>query len=259
MCLIGKSQSIKFPLNNHGIFISTKNQNSNNPFVIFENPSTLINAKCKSFGFLGENKYLMKELSCFSFAFISPARIGFVGMGLNYFGNADYNETSLLFDYAHILNGKSALGIMFKSQINKTKNSSIQYALTGAVGINIDLNDKLSTGICIKNKFGFNKSEEVSLDDKIEILSELKFDVTKDFLISTAIYKQYNHAPNLVISFKYHYKKRMFIDYGFTGGINQMYLGVGFAFDKLKLEVINSFHPDLGCSPALLLTHNYEK
>ena len=250
---------MKFLLNNHGICISTKNQNSNNPFVIFENPSTMRNAKSKSFGFLGENKYLLKELSHFSFAFTSPIKIGFLGIGLNYFGSTDYNEASLLFDYAHVLNSKSAIGIMIQSHINKTKNSSIQYAFAGAVGMNINLNEKLSTGICITNQFGFNTTEDASLDNKIDLLSELKYDVSKDFLISTAIYKQYNHAPNLILSFKYQYKKRLFFDYGFISGINQMYLGVGFAIDKMNLEVINSFHPDLGYSPALLLTNNYEK
>jgi hypothetical protein len=256
---IGKSQSIKFPLNNHGIFLSTKYQNRDNPFVIFENPSTMTNAKYRSFGFWGENKYLLKELNNFSFAFTSPTTIGFLGMGLNYFGNADYNETSLVFDYAHHLNNKSAVGILFQPQIKKTKNSSKEYAFAGAVGMNIELNEKISTGICIRKQFDFSKSKDASLDNKIDLLSELKYDVTKDFLISTAIYKQYNHTTNVVISFKYQYKKRIFIDYGFSGGLNQMYVGVGFSFDKMNLEVFNSFHPDLGYSPALLVTHKYEK
>lgn len=256
---IGKSQSLKFPLNNHGICISSKFQNSDNPFVIFENPSNMTNAKSKSFGFLGENKYLLKELSHFSLAFASPTRIGFFGMGVDYFGNGDYNETSLMFDYAHDLNDKSAIGVLFQSQINKTKNSSNQYVFAGAVGMSIELNDKISTGICVRNQFDFNQSADATLVNQIELLSELKYDVTKDFLISTAIYKQFNHAPNVVVSFKYHYKKRMFIDYGFISGINLMYLGVGFSFDKMKFEVFNSFHPDLGYSPALLLTNNNEK
>ena len=259
ICLIGKSQSLKFPLNNHSIYLSTKYQNRDNPFVIFENPSTMTNAKCQSFGFWGENKYLLKELNNFSFAFTTPTTIGFLGMGLNYFGNADYNETSLVFDYAHHLNNKSAVGILFQSQINKIKNSSNEYVFAGGVGMNIELNEKISTGICIRNEFGFNKSKDASLDSKIDLLSELKYDVTKDFLISTAIYKQYNQATNVVISLRYHYKKRMVVDYGFIGGVNQMYLGVGFSFDKMNLEVFNSFHPDLGYSPALLLTHKYEK
>jgi hypothetical protein len=259
MGFICKSQSLKFPLNDHGICISSKYQNPDNPFVIFENPSAITNAKFKSFGFFGENKYLLNELSRFSFAFTSPTKIGFLGMGLNYFGNADYNETSLFFDYAHNLNYKSALGIFFQPQINKTKNCSNQYTLAGAVGMNIELNEKISTGICIRNQFSFNKNTDASMDNKIELLSELKYDVTKDFLISIAIYKQYNYATNAVISLKYHYKKRMFIDYGFIGGLNQMYLGIGFSLDKMNLEVISSFHPDLGYSPSLLLTQKFEK
>lgn len=256
---IGKSQSLKFPLNNRGICISSKYQNSDNPFVIFENPSNMTNAKQKSYGFLGGNKYLLRELSHVSFSFISPTSLGFIGIGLNYLGNADYNESSVMFDYAHDLNNRSAIGVLFQSQIYKTRNSSYQYAFAGAVGMNIELNDKISTGICIKNEFGINKSADASLENKIDVLSELKYDVTKDFLISSAIYKQFNHTPNIIVSFKYHYKKRMFIDYGFIGGINQMYLGVGFSFDKMNLEVFNFFHPDLGYSPALLLTHNNEK
>jgi hypothetical protein len=164
-----------------------------------------------------------------------------------------------MFDYAHNLNNRSAVGVLFQSQIHKTRNSLYQFAFAGAVGMNIELNDKISTGICIKNQFGINKSADASLENKIDVLSELKYDVTKDFLISTAIYKQFNHAPNVIVSLKYHYKKRMFIDYGFIGGINQMYLGVGFSFDKMNLEVFNFFHTDLGYSPALLFIHNNEK
>ena len=243
-------------LNNSGITQTSKFQNNNNPFSFLKDPTAVLMSDKRSIGCWGERNYLLKDLSHFILALNYPDRLGNMSMAVDYFGGVNYNESTFLFDYAHHLNDKSSIGILFQSQLVKLVQHQKELRLGAVLGGNFMLSEKLSTSICLNNYLYNSTFSDFTSLSKTDFWCNLDYNVTNSFYFSSTLLKQNNQTPNLILGFMYHFRKKIFIKYGFSSGINQMYASVGFALNNMRLEITNSFHPKLGITPSLSIVTN---
>ena len=129
---------------------------------------------------------------------------------------------------------------------------------TAELGAIIHLTEKLNAGIHIYNPAG---GKFVKTKDKLTAACTIGigYDVSDKFLVSAEIVKEENFPVNVNTGVQYNFMRQFFVRAGVSSATSTAYAGAGVCWNKIRLDISGSYHPQLGLSPGLLLIMNIDK
>jgi hypothetical protein len=228
-------------------------------FSFTNNQASLAQMKNASAGVYGEKRFMLDELSLYQLAIAVPTNSGNFGVKAGYFGFSDYNESQMGLAYARKLGSKIDVGVQFNYnsiQVNGYGNSS---AINFEIGTVFHLTDKLNAGIHAYNPVGgkFGKNAEEKLASVYTV--GLGYEASEKFFVSTEIEKEENQPVNVNAGMQYKFLPQLLARVGITTNTSNVYAGVGLFLKTFRLDVVASYHPQLGVTPGLLLLYDFKK
>lgn len=222
------------------------------------NQASLARINNFSAGVFSERRFLISALNHFVAAIGLPAGSGNFEINTGYYGFADYNETQLGLVYAKKLGSKLDIGARFNYNAIKISGYGNASAINGEIGILIHITDKLHAGINIFNpvggKFGHDFNEKLATVIKIGS----GYEASEIFFLSTEIEKEEGLPVNVNAGIQYKFLSQLFVRIAIATETSNTYFGVGFNMKSFRVDIITSYHPQLGFTPALLLLFNFK-
>ena len=228
-------------------------------FSFTNNQASLAQIKNASAGVYGERRFMLDELSLYQLAIAVPTNSGNFGVKVGYFGFSDYNESQIGLAYARKLGNKVDIGVQFNYngiQVSGYGNSS---AINFEIGTIFHLTDKLYAGVHAYNPVGgkYGKNSEEKLASVYTV--GLGYEASDKFFVSAEIEKEEHQPVNINGGIQYKFLPQFMARAGIATNTSQVYAGVGLFIKTLRLDVVASYHPQLGVTPGLMLVYNFSK
>jgi hypothetical protein len=228
-------------------------------FSFNNNQASLAQMKSASAGVYGERRFMLDELSLYQLAIAVPTNSGNFGVKAGYFGFSDYNESQMGLAYARKLGSKMDIGVQFNYngiQVGGYGNSS---AINFEIGTIFHLTDKLHAGVHAYNPVGgkYGKNSEEKLASVYTV--GLGYEASDKFFISAEIEKEENQPVNINAGMQYKFLPQFMARAGIATNTSNVYAGVGLFLKTFRLDVVVSYHPQLGVTPGLMLVYNFSK
>ncbi|HEU4859985.1 MAG TPA: hypothetical protein VFT15_09130 [Chitinophagaceae bacterium] len=228
-------------------------------FSYTNNQASLAQLKNASAGVYGERRFLLDELSLYQLAVALPTKSGNFGVKAGYFGFIDYNESQIGLAYARKLGTKIDVGVQFNYngiQISSYGNSS---AINFEIGAVLHLTENLHTGVHAYNPVGgtFGKNQEEKLASVYSV--GLGYEASQNFFISAEIEKEESQPVNVNAGMQYKFLPQFMARVGIATNTSNIYAGVGLFLKSFRLDVVASYHPQLGVTPGIMLVYNSSK
>ena len=233
--------------------------NHTDVFSFTNNQAALAQVKSAAAGVYGERRFMLNELGLYQLAIAVPTNSGNFGFKAGYFGFSDYNESQMGLVYARKLGSKVDIGVQFNYngiQVSGYGNSS---AINFEIGTIFHLTDKLNAGIHAYNPVGgkYGKNSEEKLASIYTV--GLGYDASDKFFVSAEIEKEENQAVNVNAGMQYKFLPQFMARAGIATNTSNVYAGVGLFLKAFRLDVVASYHPQLGVTPGLLLIYDFKK
>lgn len=228
-------------------------------FSFTNNQASLAQMKNASAGVYGERRFMLDELSLYQLAIAVPTNSGNFGVKAGYFGFSNYNESQMGLAYARKLGSKMDIGVQFNYngiQVSGYGNSS---AINFEIGTIFHLTDKLNAGIHAYNPVGgkYGKNSEEKLASIYTV--GLGYEASDKFFVSAEIEKEENQPVNINAGMQYKFLPQFMARAGIATNTSNVYAGVGLFLKTFRLDVVASYHPQLGVTPGLLLIYDFKK
>jgi len=228
-------------------------------FSFTNNQASLAQMKNASAGVYGERRFMLDELSLYQLAIAVPTNSGNFGIKAGYFGFSDYNESQMGLAYARKLGNKVDIGVQFNYngiQVSGYGNSS---AINFEIGTIFHLTDKLHAGVHAYNPVGgkYGKNSEEKLASIYTV--GLGYEASDKFFVSTEIEKEENQPVNINGGMQYKFLPQFMARAGISTNTSNVYAGVALFLKTFRLDVVASYHPQLGVTPGLMLVYNFSK
>lgn len=228
-------------------------------FSFTNNQASLAQIKNPAAGVYGERRFMLNELAFYQLAIAVPTTTGNFGIKTAYYGFSDYNESQMGLAYGRKLGDKVDLGVQFNYnsiRINSYGNSS---AVNFEIGTILHLTDKLQAGIHVYNpvggKYGKNADEKLAS----VYTAGMGYEASDKFFISAEIEKEEGQTVNVNTGMQYRFLPQLLVRAGISSSNANLYAGAGLFLKSFRLDVIASFHQQLGVTPGLLLIYDFKK
>jgi len=228
-------------------------------FSFTNNQASLAQMKSAAAGVYGERRFMLNELSLYQLAIAVPTNSGNFGVKAGYFGFSDYNESQMGLAYARKLGNKVDIGVQFNYngiQVSGYGNSS---AINFEIGTIFHLTDKLHAGVHAYNPVGgkYGKNSEEKLASIYTV--GLGYEASDKFFVSAEIEKEEHQPVNVNAGMQYKFLPQFMARAGIATNTSNVYAGVGLFLKTFRLDVVASYHPQLGVTPGLMLVYNFSK
>ena len=250
-----KAQTLYTPLSAGYIKINTYSTVHKDAFSLAGNQAALAGVKNFSIGVYGEKKFMLADLSSCQLAFALPVPGGNFGLQADYFGSSSFNQSKLSLAYARSL-GKIDVGAQFNYHQIKMVGYGNASAMNIEAGAILHVSDQFETGVHIYNptRVSLGKNGEEKLPFVYSF--GLGYDASDQFFIGTEIEKVEDQPVNINAGLQYSFDEKIFAKIGLSSATSSFYLGAGFLWNGLRIDVAASLHPSLGMTPGMLLVYN---
>ena len=228
-------------------------------FSFTNNQASLIQLKNVSAGAYGERRFMLNELSLYQLAIAIPTNSGNFGIKAGYFGFSEYNESQIGLAYGRKLGAKLDVGVQFNYNGVQISGYGNATAINFEIGTILHLTDKLNAGIHAYNPVGgkFGKNAEEKLASVYTV--GLGYEASDKFFVSAEIEKEENQSVNVNAGMQYRFLPQILARVGIATNTSNVYAGVGLFLKTLRIDVVASYHPQLGITPGLLLIYSSSK
>ena len=247
------AQSLRYPLALPYTGLSAYSKQQPDPFSFTANQAALARAKNIALAAYSERRFLLAAMSAYRFAAVFPTQLGNFGLQLDYAGFKNFNENKMGLAYACHLGPRVDAGIQFNYygyRVPAYGNASAIYFEAGAI---IHFTDKLNGGVQVYNpvggKLGRASNEKLASAYKFG----LGYDASAAFFAGAEVIKEEDRPVNVIAGVQYHFEDHFFARAGIISESGAAFAGAGIGWNKLRLDVSASYHPQLGFSPGILL------
>ena len=251
------AQSLRYPLALPYTSLSVYSKRQPDPLSFTANQAALAPVKNIAVAVYSERRFLLTATSAYRFAAVLPTQLGNFGLQLDYAGFKNFNENKIGIAYGRNIGPKVDVGIQFNYygyRVPGYGNASAIYFEAGAI---MHFTDKLNGGIQVYNpiggKLGKTANEKLAAAYKLG----LGYDASANFFVSGEIIKEEDMPVNVVAGVQYHFAHQFFARAGIISESGTVFAGAGVSWNKLRLDVSASYHPQLGFSPGILLIANF--
>lgn len=255
-----QAQTVRQPIAARYIGLGAYSKNFADAYSFTQNQAALANVKSASAGVYAEKRFLVQELNLYSAVLAFPAKSGNFGIQADYFGFKNYNESQIGLAYARNLGSKIDVGVKFNYYSVRVPSYGNASSVNFEAGVLLHLTDKLHAGVHVYNpaggKLGKNENEEkLAAAYKVG----LGYEASENFFISSEVIKQENQAVNVNVGFQYNFLKQFIMRAGIATATNNSYVGVGLNLKQFRLDLVTSYHPQLGFTPGVLVLFDFGK
>ncbi len=252
-------QIIHSPVQANYVHSATYAKEFADAFSFSNNQAALTSLKTITAGVYGEQKFLLRESSMYSFVFVLPTSAGGFGFQANYFGYSDYNESQLGIAYGKRLGKMVDIGAQFNYYGIRIAGYGNASTVNFEIAAMFHLTEKLHFGIHAYNPVGgkFGKNTEEKLASIFNI--GLGYEASKQVFVSAEIVKEENKPVNVNAGLQYLFAKEFFAKGGIETQSSSPYAGIGFLWTFFRMDVAVSYHPELGFTPGILLIYQFNK
>lgn len=204
-----------------------------------------------------ENRFLIAGLNTFSLGAAYPTGSGTLAVGLQYFGNRDYNEQKFGLAYARQLFDRLSIGAQLDFFSVRIAEYGSEGTFSFELGFRSEILKGLALGAHVYSPIRVQLSEQHRLPTVLRI--GLAYQTSSKVLITTEL----EDADNFPLRFKggieYLLAKAVYIRVGASTHPDLISFGVGYKFSQFSLDVASSYHQVLGLTPAASLNFEVAK
>jgi hypothetical protein len=228
-------------------------------FSFTNNQASLAQINNVSAGVYGERRFMLDELSLYQLAIAVPTTSGNFGIKAGYFGFSEYNESQIGLAYGRKLGTKLDVGVQFNYNGVQISGYGNATAVNFEIGTILHLTDKLNAGIHAYNPVGgkFGKNAEEKLASVYTV--GLGYEASDKFFVSAEVEKEENQSVNVNAGMQYRFLPQLLARVGIATNTSNVYAGVGLFLKTFRIDVVASYHPQLGVTPGLLLIYSSSK
>jgi hypothetical protein len=207
-----------------------------------------------------ENRFLMKELSLKSAAFVLPVGFGVLGLSFNQFGYNLFNENKLGLAYARSFGQYLRMGVEL-DYLSTRFGEGYEAAdnITFGLGAQSNLTDKLVVGAWVFNPVRARLSSYT--DERVPVVMRVgvHYQFTDKFSGTAEVDKQSDRKADLRAGLEYTLTETFYARMGLSTQPEMLSIGTGFDFGKLKLDIAASMHQVLGVSFQSGISYQFGK
>lgn len=202
-------------------------------------------------GVYSERKFLL-EWNEYLLAIAFPVASTQVSITSTYSGITGYTEGMAAVGLAKGL-GKIDIGIQFIYHIVNVAGYGSDNAIGYSAGLSWHLSDQLCSGFTITNPVGgkFLKHNDEKLASVYRF--GLGYEASPTVFAGIEVVQEEGSPFTLVASVEYNWAKKFFLRAGVETAIPSPYLGAGVSWKRIRLDVVSTYHPQLGVTPGLLI------
>jgi hypothetical protein len=225
-------------------------------FSFLQNQAALPAVKSFSAGISAERRYLLQELAHYEAALVVPVPGGAFGFIGSYFGSSAYRDAST--------------GVAYGRRINKI-DVALQgtYRNAGASGYSANTSINIEGGIMFQIsdqlRIGFHVFDPVSLQLKNNDLPVTSFsagagyDASESFHFEIVLQKEESIPVNIIAAIHYAAGEKIFFRTGISCSTPMLFAGAGCYMHDFRIDVIATYHPFLGITPAMAIIFQKQK
>lgn len=223
-------------------------------FSFTANPACLARLPSAAAGVYAERPYLLPELNQVTMAAGIPAGKGRWGVEAMYMDTEGYHEIQTGIAYGRSFGEKLDLGV----QLNyHSAGFASGYGSAGAIsadaGALLKVTGQLYAGIILVNPMGVGYRKEGMEKLPAFYSFGLGYTASDRFHCSMAIVKEAMQAPGIETALQYRLMKICRLRAGLSTLTRSPWMGIGFLFRRLRVDLSVSHHPQLGITPGMLL------
>ncbi len=188
-----------------------------------------------------------------SCALAIPSPVGGFGFITNYYGFADYNESSLELAYGKRLGETVSIGVAFHYNMIHIAGYGNGAAPGLAVALMLHPSEKVNIGLQVTDPAGgsFGKSSGEKLASIYQL--GIGYEASPETLITAELIKQEESPINLNAVIRYRFAGQFIAVAGVLANPGTPYFGLGISWKQFRIDITTSYHVQLGFSPGMLL------
>lgn len=212
-----------------------------------------------SAGVFSERRFLLKELSSYSFAAALPTSSGNFGIKGDYFGGDLYKEATLGLGYGRRLSDRLDIGVAFDYSSIAATGYGSALAVTFDAGVLLRLTEAVQTGVHVYSPVGMRLGKRG--DEKLPGIYSvgIGYDASPQLFIGAEVVKTEDEPVSVNAGLHYVFADKLIARGGISSASSVCYLGFGVQLKNIRLDAAASFHPYLGITPGLLVIYSAQK
>jgi hypothetical protein len=227
-------------------------------WAINNNQAGMAAIKTMKAGLYFENRFLLKELSYKTAAFILPTKSGVFGLNYHHFGYSAYKEQKIGLAYAKSFGKNFSAGLQLDYLgTSLSDNYGSKNAFTFELGVLARLSNNVSMGAHVFNpvnaKFNDYNNEKIPSVFKLGI----NYSFSEKLIIAIESEKNINMNPIFKAGFEYKLMDIAYIRLGISTNPTINTFGFGIVYHQFTFDFASSLHPSLGYSPQCSLIYNF--
>ena len=222
-------------------------------FRALVNPAALADAKKKSAGLYGEQRFLLEELSSYQGSVVLPMPAGSFALTGTYSGTADYQETGVGIAYGRKLHETIGVGLQFFYRQQHT--ASYGTIGTGSIGAGVQFRFTGALTMGVQVSYPLTGISKISLLHRMIYTMAFSYRPSGQLLLQAELIKEAGQPFTVHGAARYAFEKRMHVTLGTATGTSTFYFGGGVLLQHLGIDAFLSCHPALGLTPGLLLSY----
>jgi len=193
----------------------------------------------------------LEELNFYLFALSFPAVSGAIGMQMNYFGFAGYNESKLGIAYGKRLGKIVDIGIQFNYNLFHISGYGNTGIINEEVGILFHPDEKINIGLHVYDPFGGAFKKNIGERLASEYQFGIGYEASQQVCVHVEIIKEENKPVYVNTGLQYIFSKQFFAGMGIETSTAAPYGGAGLRWRNLRIDLTVSYHLQLGFTPGL--------
>jgi len=219
--------------------------------TVTTNPGVLARQQVMALHFISEQKFMLSGLYRFQAGVVVPSSIGGWGLMADHEGFDRYSRLSAGLAYARTLYTGLQLGVAFNYITTKYAGVSSVSGVSMGMGLLFRFSEQLRAGFHFHDPAGLRLSASPDRTPATVYATGLGWDISPLLSIALEFVKQEYGPVQVNAGLIYRPAQQVQVRLGVTDGVNNFFAGAGLLLKTIRIEVVNTFHPYLGSSPAL--------
>jgi len=227
-------------------------------WAVQNNQAALAGLRTITAGAFYENRFLVKELSLKSAAFILPVKSGVFGLTTSYFGYSLYNETKTGVSFSKQLGKWLSAGVQLDYlTVHLGDNYGKKNAFTFEAGILASLTKDLTFGFHVFNPVQVKLSGDYPERIPAVIRTGFSYAFSEKVLAALEIEKNSNEKQQFKAGLEYKVIQSAYIRAGIATNPTMESFGFGLDFKNFTIDFASSVHQVLGFSPQASVIYHF--
>ncbi|MCG3166199.1 MAG: hypothetical protein POELPBGB_01976 [Bacteroidia bacterium] len=228
---------------------------------VYHNQANLAYHKNISAAVYYENKFLVKEMSLQSAAFVLPTKkLGTFALSYSGFGYSLYRESKYNLSYSMNFGPNFSAGVgMNYLNTYISENYGRRNAFTVELGLRATVLKKLVVGF---HAYNLTRAKMANYNnERIPTILRLglQYNFSEKIFLSTEVEKDIDYKPVFKAGMEYRPAKLFYIRAGISTNPFISSFGIGFNISgKFNIDLASTVHPVLGLSPMASLSYNFK-